>query len=198
MFNSCTFNSVKYNSVCIRQVVTPIKLPTGGTADIKVRERKLRRLHIQFINIVGTKLFLRKELIDIIGTILILNKEFIIIISSILLSEKLKISLKGQTLNRVVQDLLFLEGKVQYPIKIEQKIVGAKKFPNCIYRIIKGKRLIPSKQLELIYGKKLVISIEHKALKGSKKIPCRQHNLIRGKKDISEILKVLDILDLEE
>ncbi len=196
MFNSCTFNSLNYNSLCVKQAVTPIKPPTGGTAQIK--ERKLRRLKIEFFNIIGTKLFVHSELIDIIGTKLILNEEFSKIISSILLSEKLKISLKGQKLNRITKDLVFLEGQVQYPIKIRQRIVGAKKFKNCIYRIIKGKRLILCKQLELIYGKKLVTSIENKTLKGSKKVPCKQNNLIRGQKDITEILKVLDILDIEE
>ena len=55
MFNSCNFNNLKYNSVCIREAVTIIKPPTGGTADIKVRQRKLRRLRIEFFNIVGTK-----------------------------------------------------------------------------------------------------------------------------------------------
>lgn len=196
MFNSCTFNSLKYNSRCIKEKA-PISVG-GEIGTIIVKQRKLRVLKTEFIDIIATKLFFDQTSIDIIGIKLISNKEFSNIVSSILLSEKLKISLKGETLNRVAQDLLFLEGKVQYPIKIEQKIVGSKKFLNSIYRMVKGKRLISSKQLEVIYGKKLVISIEHKALKGLKKVPCRQHNLIRGKKDISEILKVLDILDLEE
>ncbi len=197
MFNSCTFNTVKYNSVCIRQPVAPVQPPIGD-ADARVDQRKRRVFHREFFNIVGTKLFLNKEQIKIIGIKLVSNKEFIKIISTILLAEQLKIDLKSTILTKEIQDLLFLQGKVQYPIKIETSILGSKKFLTCMYHIVKGKRLILSKQLELIYGKKSVFSIQNNALRGSKKVPCRQNNLIRGQKDITEILEALDILEKEE
>ncbi len=195
MFNSCLFNSVKFNSVCITQPVTPIQPPTGGEARIDQRKRRLFKR--EFFNLIGTKLFFHQEFFDIIGTKLINDQQFNEIISSILLPHQLKIDLASEILTKEVQDLLFLQGKVQYPIKIERKIFGAKKFPSCMYHIVKGKRLILSKQLELIYGKKLVLSIEYKALKYLKKVPCKQINLIRGQKDITEILEILDMLEEE-
>ncbi len=197
MFNSCTFNTVKYNSVCITQPVTPVQPPIGD-ADVRVDQRKRRVFNREFSNLVGTKLFLNKEQIKIIGTKLIPNKEFIEIISNILLPEQSKIDLESTILTKETQEILFLQGKVLHPIKIETSMVGSKKFLTCMYQIVKGKRLILSKQLELIYGKKLILSIQNQALKGSKKVPCRQNDLIRGKKDITEILNALDILKEEE
>ncbi len=194
MFNSCPFNSVKYNSICIPQVVPAP--PTGGEG--RVEERKRRLFRREFFDLVGTKLFFNQEFFDIIGTKLISNKQFSDIISSVLLPVKAKIDLKSEILTKETQDLLVLKGKVQYPIKIETKLVGAKKFSTCMYQIVKGKRLILSKQLQLIYGKKSILSIENKALKGHKKVPCKQNNLICGQKDISDILKALDILEEEE
>ncbi len=197
MFNSCLFNTVKYNSVCIPQaVVPPIAPVTGGEARIK--ERKRRLLRREFINIVGTKLFFNREFIDIIGMKLINDEQFSDIISSVLLPVKTKINLTAKVLSRNKQDLLVLKGKIQYPIKIETKLVGAKKFSTCMYRIVKGKRLILSKQLQLIYGKKLIFFTENKVLKGFKKVPCKQIHMICGQKDISEILDVLDMSNKEE
>ena len=195
MFNSCTFNSLKYNSVCVLQVV-PAPPITGGEG--RVEERKRRLFRREFFDIIGTKLFFNQEFFDIIGTKLINDKQFSDIISSVLLPVEVKIDLKGEIHTKEVQDLLVLKGKVQYPIKIETKLVGAKKFPTCMYQIVKGKRLILSKQLQLIYGKKSILSIENKALKGYKKVPCKQINLICGQKDILDILKALDILEEEE
>lgn len=195
MFNSCNFNNLKYNSVCITQPVTPVQPPSGGEARDR---RKVRVLNREFFNIIGTKLFLNKEQIEIIATKLIINTESIDIISTILLAKQLKIDLRSTILTKEIQDLLFLQGKVQYPIKVETKILGAKKFSTCMYHIVKGKRLILSKQLEMIYGKKLFsIYIQNNVLRGSKKVSCRQNNLIRGQKDITEILKVLDIFEEE-
>jgi len=196
MFNSYTFNSVNYNSVSIPQPVVAPTPPTGGEARIKERKRRLFRR--EFINIVGIKLFLNKEQIKVIGTKLINNQEFSKIISSILLSKQSNIDLISELQTKETQDLLFLRGKVLYPIKIETSILGSKKFPKCMYHIVKGKRLILSKQLQLIYGKKLVLSTEYKAIKYLKKVPYRQNDLIRGEKDITEILEVLDILDTDE
>ena len=182
MFNSCTFNNLKYNSVCIAQPVAPVQPPTGD-ADVRVDRRKRRVFNREFFNIVGTKLFLNKEQIEIIGTKLVPNKEFIEIISTILLPEQSKIDLQSTILEKEIQEILFLQGKVLYPIKIETSMVGSKKFRTCMYQIVKGKRLILSKQLELIYGQSSII--EQISLKGSTLIPCKQHNLIRGKKDIT-------------
>lgn len=197
MLSSGTFNSTKFNSVFIPQAVVP---PTGGggSARIRVDKRKRRLLRREFINIVGTKLFFNREFIDIIGTKLVNDKQFSDIISSVLLPVETKVNLTAKVLSKNAQDLLVLKGKVQYPIKIETKLVGAKKFSTCMYRIVKGKRLILSKQLELIYGKKLVLSTEHKVLRGFRKVPCKQINMICGQKDISEILEALDMPNKEE
>ena len=197
MFNSCNFNNLKYNSVCIVQPVTPVEPPIGD-ADVRIDRRKRRVFNREFFNIVGTKLFLNKEQIKIIGTKLVSNKEFIEIVSTILLLEQSKIDLKSEIFTKETQEILFLQGKVLYPIKIETSMVGSKKFLTCMYQIVKGKRLILSKQLELIYGKKLVLSTEYKALKYLKKVPCKQINLLHGQKDITEILEVLDMLEKEE
>ncbi len=194
MLNSCTFNSVKFNSLCVRQpVVAP---PSGGEG--RLQPRKGRIFRREFVNIIGTKLFLNIEQIEIIATKLILKKQFITIVSSILLAKQSNIDLISEIFTKDVQDLAILRGTVSYPIKVEKPMFGFKVCPTIAHITVEGKFLQLSTQLELIEGKKLFsIYVQHNELKGLKKILCKQNNMIRGQKDITEILKILDMLEEE-
>lgn len=193
MFNSCTFNSVKYNSACVRQVVP--EAPSGGGEEGRFKDPGKRLFRREFIPIVGKKLISDQQLLDIIGKKLIFDIQPINIIGLALLAKQLAIDLKGKRLTKRAEDV-FVRGTVKYPIKVEEKICGSKKIAqkHC-YIFVRGKRLIASKQLQLLHGQKLISTIQHNHIKGSRKIHCRQNNLIRGQKDITEILKVLDILE---
>ena len=184
MFNSVNFGNTKFNSRLIRQAVIPPIEPSDG--DIRLRERKKKLFKREFFDIIGTKLIFDKQIFDIIGIAR--------------LPRQLGINLRGQTLEKVQQDLL-LKGQISYPFKTRQEILGLVKFAKENHLGITGRSvtdLIRIKQLHLIYGQKLFSSIQSKAIKGSKSIQTKQINLIRGKKDISEILEILELLDIEE
>ncbi len=182
MFNSCTFNSVKYNSLCVREAISPpIEAPTGG---IRLRERvKKKVFRTEFFNLVGTKLIFSLEEFNIIGFILV--------------TKQLGIKISGQTLKQVKEDLI-LKGTVSYPFRTQQEIIGFTKFKKADYFGIKGFGLMPSMQLQVLNGTKLINALSSQEIKGNKGIPAKQRNLIKGKKDISEILEALDLLDLKE
>jgi len=194
MYNSCNYNNVKFNSLCVSQpVVAP---PSGGEGRPEtLRGRVFRR---EFFNLVGTKLFLNKEQIGIIGTKLVLKKQFITVISSILLARQANINLISEIFTKDVQDLAVFKGTVLYPTKVEKPMHGFKVCPTTAHIAVEGKFLQLSKQLQLIEGKKLFsIYIQHNELKGLKKILCKQNNMVRGQKDITEILEILDMLEEE-
>lgn len=178
MFNSCNFNAVKFNSICFPEaIVAPIQPPTGG---LRPRKKILKK---QFFDITGTKLILSLEEFSIIGFILV--------------ADQLGIHLDAQILQQVKTDLL-LKGISSYPFKTKQKILGFVKFKKENRLGIKGFGLMPTKQLHLMYGQKLLYFIQSETMKGSKSISTKQINLIKGQKDISEILELLDLFNLEE
>ncbi len=182
MFNSCTFNSVKFNSICDRQAVTPpIKQPTGG---IRSRERiKKKVFRTQFFDLIGTKLIFSVEEFNIIGFVLV--------------ARQLGIKLHADTLHKVKTDLS-LKGSVSYPFRTRQEILGFTKFKKTDYLSFKADCLVSSMQLQLLKGTKSINVKKFITIKGDKSLPAKQYNLIHGKKDISEILEVLDLVTIEE
>lgn len=175
MFNSCTFNSVKYNSKCVLpEIIEPI---TG-------HRRRFRRLFKkEFFEIVGTKLIFHEQIFDIIGFLL--------------LNTQSNFELKGQSLEKIFQDLL-LKGKTQHYFKTQQEISGIVKFYEENYLGIKYRPvrdIIFINELHSLYGKKLWLSNQFNTLKCLKQIPFEQGNLIKGRKDITEILEILDLVD---
>ncbi len=182
MFNSCLFNSVKFNSVCEPQlIIPPIKEQTGG---IRVRERIQKRVF-------------RTEFFDLIGTKLILSVEEFNIIGFILIARKLGITLHADTLRKVKTDLK-IKGNVSYPFRTRQEILGFKKFKKRDYLSFEADCLVSSMQLQLLKGTKSIHTKKYTTIQGDKSLPAKQYNLIHGKKDISEILEALDLVTIEE
>lgn len=181
MFNSITFGSTKFNSVLDRQAVTPTIPPSGG--GVTLRKRVFKK---HFFDIVGTKLISKKHFFEIIGFLLLNNQS--------------SFNINGKILDKISEDIL-LKGKVKHSFKTQQEILGFVKFYQENHLAIKYravKDIILVNELYALYGKKLWYSTHFNAIKHLKKVYCKQDNLINGKKDISEILKVLDLLDLEE
>ena len=181
MFNSCNFNNIKFNSTCVREAVIPPIEPTGGGA--RVQERRKKVFKREFFNIIGTKLIFSEHKFNIVGFIL--------------LARQLDINLRGRTLQEI-QTNLNLKGQLLYPFKTRQEILGCIKFYKQNYLSLTGRSvtdLIPLTYLQEIHGTKLIHTMKFKTLKGSKSILSKQMNLIKGKKDISEILKILDLLE---
>ena len=195
MFNSCPFNAVKYNSVCVKEVVIPPIIPSGG----KFRERKKRLFVTQFFPIIGIKLLFNEELIDIIGKKLIFNKQFNDIIGVVLLLQKSIFDLRGEKLTKSIEDLL-IEGKAIQPFKIEKEIVGFVQLGDKKKELfaVTGAILLPISHRQGLRGLKLVNQLTYKEIKGLKSVLEKQSYLIKGRKDISEILEVLDLLDMDE
>ena len=59
MYGSCTFNSIKFNSLCVKEFVPPTPEPRGGGA--RLRQRKHKIFNKQFFDIIGTKLIFNKQ-----------------------------------------------------------------------------------------------------------------------------------------
>lgn len=192
MFNSCPFNAVKYNSVCVKEAITPPIVPSGG----RFRERKKRLFVTEFFDIVGLKLVYEKQLIDIIGEKLIFDTQLIDIIGFILLLQKLVFDLKGEKLTKVLEDLL-IEGKVKHPFEIEKEILGFVEEKKKELFNIEGLILLPISHEQKVMGLKLVNQLTHTEIKGLKSILEKQSYLMKGRKDITEILEVLDLLDMD-
>ena len=70
MFNSCNYNTLVYNSTCVKQVVPPTP-ESGGRARIKVRRKVLYK---QFFDIVGQKLMFNIQYFNLIAFILFAEK----------------------------------------------------------------------------------------------------------------------------
>lgn len=180
MFNSCKFNTVKYNSTCLLQPIIP-EVEIGG--GIHVRQRKYKVSQKQFFDIVGIKLLFKYQLFNIFGFIL--------------LAKKYGYSINAQYLFQLEKEFS-LEGQNKYPLELEKELVGFIKFLKEEKVDITSFKLFLAQQDYELNGVKLSEEIFLKAIEGQKAIYSEQFNAIYGKKDIRNILEALDLLDLDE
>jgi len=180
MYNSCVFNTVKYNSTCIRQVTPPEPEVSGGA---RLRRRKQKVLIRQFFDIVGLKLISNKQLFYLLGFICI--------------AEKYGYPINAQVLHQIQTDLI-VSGKEIHSITLQKELIGFKQFLKSEQIDIHSLKLFLSNQNYKLNGMKLIDAISYQVLHGNKSFYDEQDKLIYGEKDITAILEALDLLDFEE
>jgi len=180
MYGSCTFNNVKYNSTCVRQVTPPEPAISGG---VRLRQRRRKVLIRQFFDLVGLKLIFNTQLFNLLGYIL--------------LAKKYNFSINAQILYQLKQNLE-LSGQELYPFTFEQELIGFKKFLKSEQIDIKSLKLFLSQKNYELHGVKLNDLIQYQALKGNKSFYNEETQKILGEKDITALLEALDLLDFDE
>ena len=191
MFNSCKFNTVKYNSVCVVDIDIPV---VPGKVQITKRRRRLQHV-TQYFQFVGTKLIQDNEKLDFIGTSLCNNLETLDFIGTVLLKNIQINTIIARLLSKKVLTL-DLNGALCFPFNATQEVKGRVKFLIKDNVEINASTLFLTKHQHGFQGIKSLHFRNTQKVNGITKFPHRQKQLIKGKKDLTNIFEALDLFDI--
>ncbi len=191
MFNSCKFNGVKYNSVCVAEAVTPV---VPGQVQIYKRRRRLQRI-VQHFEFVGTKLINEVNQLEFIGTGLYNNLETLDFTGSVLFTNIETSTFIAQLLTKKVSTIE-LNGALCFPFNATHQVNGRVKILTKDQIEITASTLFLGKQQYIIKGIKSLHFRNIQKVNGKVQFPYRQKQLIRGKKDLTNIFESLDLFDI--